>query len=347
MKVSIVVPTYNQGPYIRECLLSIQNQTHRDLEIIIQDSLSGDGTEQICREFVVADPRFQYFREKDSGQSDAINRGLARSTGELWTWLCSDDLYGSLEALNALVKGFAEAHKRDPNYAGVYGEAVFVHENGDYAGKYQHKTTDLFRQDFKLDWPLSQPSTLVLTDRVKKIKGVEASLYLGMDLDLFIRFLEGDRKLAYVPQWVASVRLQPNSKSLLFRKKTAENAIQIITKHFGDSGGPHASAYAREYGIASRQELLSRGFNWLKKNVLSYIPLPRKWIGTLRKRAFYIMDGNQREIHNLRGPSVFAFRLVWGAYRNTRHVLFIALRPLNWVYETTVRTKHHHIKRKH
>src|SRR4051794_10116781 len=93
MKASIVIPTFNQGPFINECLLSILNQSYQNFEVIIQDSMSTDQTEEICQRFASKDARFLYFREKDTGQSDAINRGLARSTGEIWTWICSDDYY--------------------------------------------------------------------------------------------------------------------------------------------------------------------------------------------------------------------------------------------------------------
>ena len=91
--LSIVVPTFNQGQYIADCLNSICNQSYENIEVIIQDSLSDDETESICTAAAIADSRVKYFREKDSGQSDAINRGLRRSSGAAWTWICSDDFY--------------------------------------------------------------------------------------------------------------------------------------------------------------------------------------------------------------------------------------------------------------
>src|SRR5208337_241637 len=103
MKVSIVVPTLNQGKYLTECLESIYTQTYRDMEVIIQDSLSNDGTEAVRNKYTQMDPRFRYCREEDSGQSDAINRGLAKSSGELCTWICSDDRYNNSLAVARLV----------------------------------------------------------------------------------------------------------------------------------------------------------------------------------------------------------------------------------------------------
>src|SRR4051812_44387931 len=120
MKLSIVVPTLNQGCFIEECLLSIQKQTYRDFEVIIQDSLSTDETESVCKKFIDQDPRFSYFRERDSGQSDAINRGMNRSTGQLWTWLCSDDYFAEMSALEVLVKRIQDEPKDSKKVVGVF-----------------------------------------------------------------------------------------------------------------------------------------------------------------------------------------------------------------------------------
>jgi glycosyltransferase involved in cell wall biosynthesis len=67
MQLSIVIPTYNQGQFIADCIESIVNQSFKDLEVIIQDSMSSDETERICKEYAKRDSRIQYFREKDSG----------------------------------------------------------------------------------------------------------------------------------------------------------------------------------------------------------------------------------------------------------------------------------------
>lgn len=254
MKVSIVIPTYNQGQYIRDCLDSIRKQTYHNLEVIIQDSDSHDDTQIICNEFCRLDPRFTYFREKDSGQSDAINRGLKRSNGEIWTWICSDDYYSETNAIGVLVNGFQSARIKDAAFIGVYGDAQYVSETGGLLGPYHQQHGPLFQKDFKLDWPLSQPSSFLLTENVKKVGGVDVALHLGMDLDLFLKLLTQDRKLHYVEQLVASVRVQSNSKSVLYRKKTATTALNILQKHFGGIGNPFKSAYVREFSAAQKLE---------------------------------------------------------------------------------------------
>jgi glycosyltransferase involved in cell wall biosynthesis len=240
-KVSIVVPTYNQGAFIESCLQSIRRQSYGNLEIIIQDSLSTDETEAICQKISNTDPRFLYCREKDAGQSDAINRGLKRSTGYYWTWICSDDLYSTEDAIADLVTGLENKSRSDRSCVGAFGNARYVLENGTAGPHYEQRNDDVSQRDLKYDWPLSQPASLLLKEEVEKLGGVRTDLDFGMDLDLFIRMLRDGRKLHYVAKEVAAVRLQADAKSVKFRKTTAETALQIIENHFGDIGDPSAS----------------------------------------------------------------------------------------------------------
>ncbi len=250
MKVSIVVPTFNQGKYIAECLESIYTQTYRNIEVIIQDSLSNDGTEAICDKYIQMDPRFHYCREKDSGQSDAINRGLAKCSGELWTWICSDDRYNNSEAIAKLVEAFENECASDTGAVGAFGRACFMDEDGRITGPYPQMNTHIKREDMQMDWPLSQPSSILLRQRVLDVGGVVTEFHLAMDLDLFIKMLEGGRRLVYMDHPVADVRVQPHSKSVKLHIATAVTAMYIVQEHFGSIGNPSQSAYAKQLHYA-------------------------------------------------------------------------------------------------
>lgn len=243
--VSIVIPTYNQGPYIEDCLRSIANQSYRNIEIIIQDSESNDQTQEVCLRYQNQDSRFKYFREKDKGQSDAINRGLARSSGVYWTWICSDDRYHVNDAITSLVAGFSKTSFFKKTY-GVFGNAYYMTEEGESMGEYPCVGRPVYKADFQENWPFSQPASLLLRERVVRVGGVVVDLHLGMDLDLFIKMLDGGGCFKYVPQGIADVRVQLNSKSVRYRQATAVNALQVVEKHFGTIGNPYGSAYARE-----------------------------------------------------------------------------------------------------
>src|SRR5687767_12795196 len=96
-KISIVTPSYNQGIFLEETLRSILLQNYPNLELIVIDGGSNDNSVEIIKKY---EPWITYWiTEKDRGQSDAINKGIRRTTGEILTWINSDDLLtpGSLK----------------------------------------------------------------------------------------------------------------------------------------------------------------------------------------------------------------------------------------------------------
>jgi glycosyltransferase involved in cell wall biosynthesis len=91
MKLSVIIPVYNSELYIAECIESIVNQSYLDLEIIIVNDGSSDGSYKICQEYASRDRRIKIITQKNKGQSSARNLGLDNATGELITFIDSDD----------------------------------------------------------------------------------------------------------------------------------------------------------------------------------------------------------------------------------------------------------------
>ena len=89
-RITIITPSYQQAGFLEECIRSIHDQGYPDLEHIIVDGGSTDGSREIIERY--ADKLAWWCCEKDKGQSDAINKGLARATGQVFGWLNSDDL---------------------------------------------------------------------------------------------------------------------------------------------------------------------------------------------------------------------------------------------------------------
>src|SRR5688572_11561284 len=88
--ITVITPSYNQGRYIEETIDSVLSQGYPSLEYIVIDGGSADNSVEIIRKY---EPYLAYWvSEKDRGQAHAINKGLARSTGELWNWSNSDDV---------------------------------------------------------------------------------------------------------------------------------------------------------------------------------------------------------------------------------------------------------------
>ena len=93
--ISIIVPVYNVEEYLEECLDSIKNQTHKDIEVILVNDGSTDASKDICEKYCQRDIRFRLINQTNQGQSVARNRGMQESTGEFITFVDSDDVIKS------------------------------------------------------------------------------------------------------------------------------------------------------------------------------------------------------------------------------------------------------------
>ncbi|NGY80944.1 glycosyltransferase [Bacillus megaterium] len=121
--VTVITPSYNQAPFIRETIESVLTQDYSNLEYIVIDGGSNDGTLEILKGYNNIDSRFNFVSEPDKGQSEAINKGLKMAKGQIIGWLNSDDTYHP-HAIRRAVKALVE----NPEWGMVYGNAYATDE---------------------------------------------------------------------------------------------------------------------------------------------------------------------------------------------------------------------------
>lgn len=222
MKLSIVTPSYNQGRFIRDTLESILIQDVKFvIEYILVDACSNDETSKIIEEFI---PKFKnkkiefiYICEKDNGQSDAINKGFSKATGDLVTYLNSDDYYEP-DVLQKVMGYFSD----NPDIKWAYGGWNFVNERGRLYKNIQPTT---FKKQKLLDYcNIGQPSCFFKKELLKEFGMLNEALHLTMDYDLWLRF--ATKYSAGIMNFtISNMRYYPNAKS---GARTMEHLIEAF-----------------------------------------------------------------------------------------------------------------------
>ncbi len=125
-KISIVIPSYNKVDYVGETIKSIVDQNYSNLEVIVQDPGSTDGSLKIINSYIKKFPKvIKLYREKDAGQLDAINKGLSRSKGDILTYINADDVYESGTLLTV-----GEYFSKNPKTLWLAGQGKVVNDRG-------------------------------------------------------------------------------------------------------------------------------------------------------------------------------------------------------------------------
>lgn len=204
-RVSVVTPSYNQAQFIEETIRSVLLQGYPDLEYIIVDGGSTDGSVDVIRKY---EPWLAcWFNEPDEGQSDALNKGFRRATGSILAWLNSDDCY-----LPSILPERVCTLVNDPELVLVYGDCHRVDEAGERINTWG--TGPVTASSLLLDGnQIPQQSTFIRAAALTAIGGIDRSLHYMMDFALWLRLsLVGGLK--YVPGPVANFRKHRGSKGM-------------------------------------------------------------------------------------------------------------------------------------
>ncbi|MEM7657138.1 MAG: glycosyltransferase family 2 protein, partial [Bacteroidota bacterium] len=228
-KISIVTPSFNQGPFIEQAIQSVLSQGYESFEHVIVDNCSTDETLDILRKY----PHLIWVSEPDEGQSDAINKGFQLASGEVIGWLNADDYYLP-NTFHSVAENLTE------KYDGVYANVRFV----DAAGKFMRNLTSHRPSKWLILFYTFIQSTTFFFNRKVVDQGIriDKDFHLTMDREFFANLLFKNYRLKFVKEYYAAFRWQGNNKSTPTPKVLAaslkENLI-IINRYLGTSFTDH------------------------------------------------------------------------------------------------------------
>ena len=225
LRISIITPSFNQAAFIEQTISSVLDQRYPNLEYIVIDGGSTDGTVDIIRKF---EAQLAYWvSEKDRGQSDAINKGLKLATGDIIGYLNSDDYY-----LDGAFERVADAYRNDQSVDLWHGRCRIVDQ---YGSKVDQRVGSIKRYDEILDlWDVwwkrrnfVQPEVFWTRRIANRVGQFREDLHWVMDYDYWLRILRAGGQVGFIDAELAAFRLQPNQKSGQ-PERTAAELLQVV-----------------------------------------------------------------------------------------------------------------------
>jgi glycosyltransferase involved in cell wall biosynthesis len=283
LKLSIVTPSFNQGRFLEETILSVLNQGYEPLEYIVIDGGSTDESVSIIRRY---EHRLTYWEsEKDRGQVHAINKGLERATGDIVAFLNSDDVY--LPGAFSAVMSYFTAN---PESKWICGDTIMFGDGHD---------TQLIRSIVPksaahcLSWAYRapQPGHFWRNEIVRS--GFLERWNYDFDHDMYVRLLLAGYKCEYLPLPMAAYRLHEVSKTVAEGHRLSEEFDQIAEFYEPQLQGvgrrwSEATRYLRLSYAASEAGRKSEGARWLMRAFTTHPEgvLNRPFWGCLRRLTF-------------------------------------------------------------
>lgn len=216
--VSVITPSYNQAQFVEQTLRSVLGQDYPRIEYLVIDGASTDGSVDIIRQY--ADRLAYWVSEKDSGQAEAINKGLACAAGDIVAWLNSDDFY-----LSGAVRAAVEAFEAHPEAGLVYGDTVAVDERGEAIHYPKYAQWDL--EDLLTFNIIGQPAVFMRRDVLLRAGFLDPSFHFLLDHHLWIR-MASHAPMVHVPERWAAGRFHESAKNVAQASKFGEEAFRIL-----------------------------------------------------------------------------------------------------------------------
>lgn len=232
MKISIITAVFNRVETIEEALETVQRQTYKNIDHVIQDGGSTDGTLDILNRHTSANIRVE--SAVDEGIYDAINKGIGRAKGDAIGLMHSDDVFASDDVIEAVAHLLS-----DSKFDGVYGDLQYVSTN-DTQQVIRHWASGPYKPTkLKRGWMPPHPTVYLRRSVFEKFGLYDTSYRIAADYDAMLRYMgKGQIRMAYLPRVMVKMRVGGASNGSLIQlfKKSREDYRAIRSNKMGGAG---------------------------------------------------------------------------------------------------------------
>ncbi|MDO9087432.1 MAG: glycosyltransferase family 2 protein [Anaerolineaceae bacterium] len=216
--ISIITPSYNQSDYLEKSMLSVLNQNYPNIEYLVVDGNSTDGSQEIIRKY--EDRLDWWISEKDNGQADAFNKGLQYVNGKYVGWLNSDDLF-----LEGTISEAVDILESDPELAFVFGDVEAINAKGEITNIMKYGNWNLIDlMQFKI---IGQPAVFMRTNLLKTVGGLDMSFHYLLDHHLWLK-LAARGPIKYSGKLWAAARFHAEAKNVAHASEFGQEAYRLV-----------------------------------------------------------------------------------------------------------------------
>lgn len=223
MRISVVTAVYNRADVISDALKSVAQQSYDNVEHVIQDAASNDGTLNVIHQY--STQKLSIESRPDTGIYDGINRGICRATGAVIGLMHSDDLFASNNVLSQVAQRF-ETEEVD----GVYGDLVYVSATDPSRVIRYWKSGPYQPNLLKKGWMPPHPTLYLRREVFERFGVYDTSLRIAADYEAMLRYLvQGGIRLSYLPEVMVRMRVGGESNQSIAKilRKSREDYVAL------------------------------------------------------------------------------------------------------------------------
>lgn len=261
------MPSLNQVMFIEQAIDSVLKQSYSNLELIITDGGSGDGTLELLAKKQQQDSRLTWFSQKDTGPANAINKALLKSKGTVIGWLNSDDKYNQDAILSAI-----SIFKQQPDYLLLYGHGEHINEKSETIEPYPTLPMPVSIQAFKQRCFICQPTVFFQRSVFILLGQLNENLKTAFDFDYWLRaFSAFPERINFIDRVQAFSRLHPLCITRRMRRIVTLESMQILAYYLGDAPSQWLLNYIEELFRQQERDLFTE-IDKIIKDAADYIP---------------------------------------------------------------------------